>query len=119
MEPESTDPGDLSGDPPDNADDWSDEQWLAWLRSTDGEEGGAGTVAHSRLSRSCAVGALGNAMVGMYDAIYGRREDEIVIVVDSSGDPTDDDLPTVHLDPDHPERSEVVVRPRRHQSGET
>jgi hypothetical protein len=126
MEPESTglgdlsgDPGDPLGDPPDDADDWSDEQWLAWLRSTDGESGGAGKAAHTHMSRSRAVGALGNAMVGMYNAMYGRREDEIVIVVDGSGDPPDDDHPTVRLDPEHPERSEVIVRPRRDDNGET
>jgi len=55
---------------------------------------------------------LGAAMLGLHDVIYGRR-DEIVIVADAGGDPPGDDLPELHLDPHHPERSQVVMRPRR------
>jgi hypothetical protein len=56
---------------------------------------------------------MGNAMVGLHNVMYGRFDDEVVAVADASGDPPDDDRPRVHLDPDHPERSEVVVRARR------
>jgi hypothetical protein len=64
---------------------------------------------------------LGAAMLGLHEAIYGPRGNEIAIVVDAGGDPPGDDLPEVHLDPEHPERSEVIVRrdgpkPRRDPS---
>ena len=52
---------------------------------------------------------LGAAMLGLHEVIYGPHGNEIVIVVDAGGDPPGDDLPEVHLDPDHPERSEVIV----------
>lgn len=101
--------------PPDDPDEWSDDQWLAWLEETDAgadEDVTAGehprVVARWRDRPSATV--LGAAMLGLRDAIYGHPGDEVVIVQDASGDPPDDDAPVVHLDPEHPERSEVVVR---------
>ena len=55
-------------------------------------------------------------MIGLHEVIYGRHDDEIVIVADAGGDPPGDDLPEVHLDPEHPERSEVIVRRHLHQA---
>jgi len=49
-------------------------------------------------------------MLGLHEVIYGPHGNEIAIVVDAGGDPPNDDLPEVHLDPEHPERSEVIVR---------
>jgi hypothetical protein len=105
----------VPGEPPADAEAWTDEQWLAWLRDTDAEPGDevpAPRVTARWRDRPGAT-VLGAAMLGMRDAIYGRPDDEIVIVQDASGDPPDDDAPVVHLDPEHPERSEVVVRRRR------
>jgi hypothetical protein len=99
-------------EPPADPEDWTDEQWLAWLEATDpGDEGDTGP----RLAawRSHPVGsALGAAMLGLHDAIYGRTDNEVAIVQEAGGDPPNDDLHDLRLDPDHPERSEVVVRPR-------
>lgn len=102
--------------PPEDPDEWSDEEWLGWLEETDacyGESGADGehprVVARWRDRPSATV--LGAAMLGLRDAIYGRPDEEVVIVQDAPGDPPDDDTPVVHLDPEHPERSEVVVRP--------
>jgi hypothetical protein len=53
---------------------------------------------------------LGAAMLGLHEVIYGPHGNEIAIVIDAGGEPPGDDLPEVHLDPDHPERSEVIVR---------
>lgn len=107
--------------PPEDPDDWTDEQWLSWLASTDGPDGGEGSAAHTRRRPTGrAAGALGNAMVGVYNALYGRPDDEVVVVADAPGDPPGDDHPLVRLDPEHPERSEVVVRSRRgRQPGRT
>lgn len=100
--------------PPEDAEAWTDEQWLAWLRDTDAELPGKPERPRVSAKWRDRPGAtiLGAAMLGLRDAIYGRPDDEIVIVQEASGDPPDDDLPVVHLDPEHPERSEVVVRRR-------
>lgn len=101
--------------PPADPEEWTDEQWIAWLRATDGDEVPAtdprpatlgGRVAHSSGGQ-----ALGQAMLGMAFAIYGRHDDEVVIVAEGDSEPDEDEPFTVHLDPDHPERSEVVFRP--------
>jgi len=106
--------------PPPDPEDWTDEQWLEWLKATDdlGEER---ALAPTRRRPRQRGGALGAAMLGLRDAIYGRLDDEVAVVVDASGGPPDDDKPEVRLDPEHPEHSEVVVHPRtvrrRHQDG--
>ena len=105
----------VPAEPPEDAEAWTDEQWLAWLRQTDGEQQ-AEEIDRPRVTAKWrdrpGATVLGAAMLGLRDAIYGRPDDEIVIVQDASGDPPDDDAPVVHLDPEHPERSEVVVRRR-------
>jgi hypothetical protein len=106
--PQSCDPG----GPPQDAESWTDEQWISWLEATDDPDGqdghDTGRLRHWRQGRS--AGMLGAAMLGLHEAIYGPRDDEIVVVVDAGGEPPGDDLPEVHLDRDHPERSEVIVR---------
>jgi hypothetical protein len=106
-----TTPSPDPADPPADPDDWTDEQWLAWLEATDpvhDEEPGPRLAAW----RSHAVGsAMGAAMLGLHDAIYGRTDNEVAIVQEAAGDPPDEDLHDIRLDPDHPERSEVRVRP--------
>jgi hypothetical protein len=99
-------------EPPDDPEDWTDEQWLAWLEATDVDTT-AGLEPGPRLAawRTHPVGSvLGAAMLGLRDAIYGRRDDEVVIVQEAGSDPPSDDLHDIRLDPDHPERSEVVIR---------
>ncbi|HVC70626.1 MAG TPA: hypothetical protein VNC61_10285 [Acidimicrobiales bacterium] len=102
------------GEPPANPEDWTDEQWLAWLDQTDADVADD-SDAGPRLAawRSHPVGGvLGAAMLGLRDAIYGRPDDEVAIVQEAAGDPPNDDLHDIRLDPDHPERSEVVVHRR-------
>ncbi len=107
-------------EPPADPEAWTDEEWLDWLRATDGsgfgggddEEGGAGTRM-TAFTRRPGARAIGAAMIGLRNALYGYKEDEIVIVADAGGDPPNDpDLHDVHLDPEFPERSEVVVHLR-------
>jgi len=97
-------------EPPADPEDWTDEQWLAWLEATDpGDDPGS----RPRLAawREHPVGSvLGAAMLGLHDAIYGRIDNEVAIVQEAGGDPPDDELHDLYLDPDHPERSEVVAR---------
>lgn len=106
---------DLPPQPPPDPEEWTDEEWLAWLEATDAADADP-DMRPPRLARwrdRPGSSVLGAAMLGLRDAIYGRPDDEVVVVGETSGDPPDDDLPVVHLDPDHPERSEVVVRRRR------
>jgi len=109
MPPEDEGPS----EPPEDQEDWSDEQWLAWLRRTDAVPGAEADGPTPRVTAKwrdrAGATVLGAAMLGLRDAIYGRK-DEIVIVQEASGDPPDDDRPQVYLDPEHPERSRVVVR---------
>ena len=85
---------------------------LAWLAATDGEAPPTSTPATrlGRLTRSPAGSALGNAMTGMADALYGPRRDEVAVVAEAPGEPPGDDPFEVRLDPQPPERSQVVHR---------
>ncbi|HUO48367.1 MAG TPA: hypothetical protein VMU09_05995 [Acidimicrobiales bacterium] len=110
-------PGDAP-EPPSDPEAWSDEQWLEWLRVTDGagyggpdaDEGSDPGTKMTEFTRRPGARALGAAMLGLRNAMYGRPDDEIVIVADAGGDPPGPpERHELHLDPDHPERSEVVV----------
>lgn len=104
---------DVPAVPPADAEEWTDEQWLAWLQATDAAgdpEPGPRTV--SRWRDRAVPSVLGAAMLGLRDAIYGRPDDEVVIVADAPGEPPDDDKPVVELDPEHHEAI-VRRRPRR------
>ncbi|MFP5375792.1 MAG: hypothetical protein ACLGIO_03285 [Acidimicrobiia bacterium] len=101
--------------PPGDAQEWSDEEWLAWLAATDPAALGAGAAGDEGgdrppRRRSSGGQLLGAAMNGLAEAIHGPRE-EPAIVVDASGDPPGDGPVELGLDEDHPERSVVVIRP--------
>ena len=99
--------------PPADAEEWNDEQWLAWLAATDDDPptpASPPATRLGRLARSPAGTALGNAMTGMADALYGPRRNEVAVVAEAPGEPPGDDPFEVRLDPDHPERSQVVHR---------
>jgi len=106
-------------EPPADPEAWTDEQWLAWLVATDGaghggddgEETDATATRMGALARRPGPRALGAAMIGLRNAMYGLPDDEVVVVADASGDPPSDDRHDIRLDPEHPERSEVVVHP--------
>lgn len=65
----------------------------------------AGRLAASRGGR-----VLGSAMLGLAEAVYGRRGEEVVVEREGPGDPPGGDDVEVHLDPEHPERSTAIVR---------
>jgi hypothetical protein len=102
--------------PPDDADDWTNEQWIEWLKATDepsseAPERAPATVA-GRVVHSTGGQLLGQGMLGLARAIYGRQSEKPAIVVDAGSEPEDEEL-TVHLDPDHPENSYAVLRRER------
>jgi hypothetical protein len=99
-------------EPPSDPNEWTDEQWLEWLQATDhdspDEPGETISNVVVRIVQSTPGQVIGQAMLGMAQAIYGRQNDEVVIVVDANGETADDEPFAVRLDPVHPERSYVV-----------
>ncbi len=71
-------------------DDWTDEQWLDWLTATDNapvdESEGSDSLVVTRIAQSIPGQVIGQAMLGMAQAIFGRQDDEIVIVVGANGE---------------------------------
>ncbi len=107
----------LSSAPPEDPNAWTDAQWIDWLKATDAEAGPTGefpvgTVA-SRIARSSAGQVLGQAMLGLAQAIYGPKDEELVVIVEGAGEPEEDEPFRVRLDFEHPEQSQIVFRSSR------
>ncbi len=102
-------------EPPSDPNAWSDDQWLEWLKDTDDvpfddtEESISEAV--TRIVRSTPGQVIGQAMLGMAQAIYGRQDDEVIIVVDADGESVDDEPFAVRLDFDNPGLSLVRFKP--------
>jgi hypothetical protein len=102
--------------PPDDPDDWTNEQWIAWLNETDADaiadrNNPPATVA-GRVVHSSAGQVLGQTMIGLAQAIYGPRR-RAPIVIKASSEPDEDRAFSLHLDFDSPEDSTVVLHPDR------
>jgi hypothetical protein len=92
--------------PPDDPDEWSDEQWMEWLHATEDDVEVDARVFAPRLRSPSGV-VLGAAMLGLEKGMYGDvPKPEIVIEAEASGR---DDGTKVDLDPDDPWESTVVV----------
>ncbi len=101
-----------ASEPPEDPEDWSDEQWIEWLKATDDEppaERGPVTTG-GRIVHSSAGSVLGEAMLAVGRVIFGRQDAEVVIVAEGKSEPGEDEPFTVHLDPEHPERSRAVFK---------
>jgi len=103
--------GSVAALPPDDADRWSDEEWLAWLEEVDAETPPEPEGRPVRPRRSVPTQMLGAAMLGLHRVIYGDSEPDVQIVVDADGEPPDPEQLEVHLDPEDPDASTVTVRP--------
>jgi len=109
--------------PPADPEDWTDEQWIEWLKKTDAPDdtdtGTRPVTALGRVAYSSGGSVLGQAMLGMASVLYGREGNKVVIATEGSSEPDEDKPFDVHLDPDHPERSVVVFRSQQaHRSTE-
>lgn len=107
----------MTTEPPEDPEEWTDEQWLAWLAEQDaaagvetGEDAPAEPPSRRIPTDSFAAQIVGGAMRGLADALYGPHKKDVEIVSEAPGDPLDDPL-ELHLDPDHPEDSTAVIRP--------
>ena len=104
---------------PENPEDWTDEEWLDWLAEGDAEErrraeSGEGKPERPPLpswrKRTIAGQIVAASMIGVAEALYGKKE-EPAIVIEASGEPPGDEGFDVELDPDRPDESVVTIRP--------
>jgi hypothetical protein len=93
---------------PDDPEEWSDEEWIAWLDSTEGQRVEP-LYPRPRRPKSAAGRLVGAAMLGLHEVFYGRRDEKQVQVAPAPGPPDDEDI-EVELDPDDPSRSQVRFR---------
>lgn len=93
---------------PPEGDDWSEEEWRAWLADApaDPETGRAHPLTRAASSPSGTV--LGAAMLGLEQAMYGRRP-EVQVVAEADADGLD--LGSVELDSADPRRSRLTLPP--------
>lgn len=99
--------------PPTDPEDWTDEQWISWLKSTDEqqlEETPSEVNALSKLTKTQPGQMLGQAMLGLASAIYGPHHDEILIVESRSSGSDDSDEFTISLDFESPEKSHITFQ---------
>ena len=98
--------------PPADPNEWSDEQWIEWLVATD--EAAEIDLTPSVLKRTASTKSgqvLGQAMLGMANAIYGAKESQVQIVVDNKEKSLEKDSFVVNLDFENPESSTVSFKP--------
>ncbi len=95
-------------DPPGEADDWSEEEWRAWLADAppDPDTGRAHPLTRAASSPSGTV--LGAAMLGLQEAIYGERP-KVEVVAEAEADGLD--LGSVELDAADPAASRLTLPP--------
>lgn len=95
-------------DPPGEADDWSEEEWRAWLADAppDPDTGRAHPLTRAASSPSGSV--LGAAMLGLQEAIYGERP-KVEVVAEAEADGLD--LGSVELDAADPAASRLTLPP--------
>ena len=101
---------------PDDPNDWTDEQWIAWLEAGDAaERESAGHRPDDRpdlpswRKAPVAVQFLAASMTAVGEALYGKKE-QPAIIIQASGDKGEDDGLDVQLDHDHPEESVAILR---------
>jgi cytosine/adenosine deaminase-related metal-dependent hydrolase len=86
-------------DPPLDADDWTDEQWQAYLRASETDHPEVGATVFRRVKQSGAGAVIGAGMLGLEQALYGERPKEEVVAEAESDDPGRD---RSVFDPDDP-----------------
>lgn len=115
----------MTDQPPLDPEDWTDEQWLAWLAeqdeaatATEGDDAPAERPPRRIPTESFGAQIIGGAMRGLADALYGPQKKDVEIVSEAPGDPLDDDPLELHLDQDHPEDSRAIIRPWRRKKSD-
>jgi hypothetical protein len=91
--------------------DDSDADEIAPEIATPEIEGHAAPAPIERFRRTAIGGVLAAGMLGLADALEGRKESTPAIVEDCAGGEPFKEPIVLRLDPDHPEDSIVMVRP--------
>ena len=95
-------------EPPQDPDDWTEEQWRHWLLTAppDPDTGRAHPLTRAQTSAGGTV--LAAAMLGLEQAVFGERpKPEIVAEAEADGL----DLGDLDLDLDDPAASRMSLRP--------
>jgi hypothetical protein len=100
-----------SVEPPEDPDEWTDEQWIEWLSETDRDVVDAPAAPPKSWRHARTARGVYGAMLALHDVIYGEHDPEPAIVIEAAGDPPDPESVEVHLERDDPDESTVVVRP--------
>lgn len=96
----------VAEEPPDDAEDWTEEQWREWLAHAPEDPDSGRAHPLSRAVRSSGGTVLGSAMLGLDRAIFGERPKvEVVAEAEASG-ADDGDL---DLDLDDPAASRITL----------
>lgn len=98
----------VAEEPPEDADDWTEEQWREWLASSPADPDVGRAHPLTRAASSSGGTVLGAAMLGLEQAIYGERpKTEIVAEADANGS----DEGEVELDDADPAASRITITP--------
>lgn len=98
----------VAEEPPEDADDWTEEQWREWLANVPPDPDTGHAHPLTRAASSSGGTMLGAAMLGLQQAIYGERpKAEIVAEADANGSDEGD----VELDEDDPAASRITIDP--------
>lgn len=94
----------VAEEPPDDADDWTEEQWREWLATAPPDPDTGRAHPLTRVTRTSGGTVLGAAMLGLDQALYGERpKAEIVVEASDDGLDTGD----LELDLDDPAASRI------------
>ena len=94
-------------EPPQDPDDWTEEQWREWLAAAPADPDTGHAHPLTRVASSNSGVVLGAAMLGLEQAIYGERP-KVEIIAESDADGLD--LGDVDLDIDDPAASNLTLR---------
>ena len=90
----------MADTPPEDPEEWTDDQWTEWLRATDVPRGERTAPPRTGSWRPGVAGsALAGAMWGLHEALYGPREDQTFIEASADAPHGPDGL-SMHLDED-------------------
>ena len=96
--------------PPRDPDDWTDEQWQAYLAATaeapDSDAASQGALGFRKLKASAGGSVVGAAMMGIEQALYGEKAKEEVVAEAESDDPEGE---LSSFDPDDPGSATIAL----------
>lgn len=105
----------VAEEPPDDADDWTEEQWREWLTNAPADPDTGRAHPLTRAVRSSGGAVLGSAMLGLDQAIFGEKP-KVEVVAEAEADGADNG--DLELDLDDPAASRITL-PGDPRAGDT